>query len=173
MKILKNIAKKELLRIYLKENKGVKGPDYGFIKRILYKSKEVYFIELNEAEIENIIVPNHFLCNCNNNYDCRGIVWKSFGGKSLKKVFNYINKVRNNFPSKFPICWGKIKLQRKLLIKNKSTIFVSQGRPLFFNLSYFGLRRINSIFLIDGFHRLMAYESFKKKPKNLRFILVK
>jgi len=174
METTKQISKEKALSIYLKENGNIKGPDYKHYKRILKKYNKAYLVELNIKELENITMSNHFLCNCKNFFNIKGIIWENFGGLKLKDL---VSKILSNkqYPKKYPICWNKIEIQKKLLLKNtKNTISLVQGKPSSFNLSYIGLKNIKeNLYLIDGFHRLIALVITQKIPNNLRFILVK
>jgi len=174
MKILKNLSSREILKIYLEENNRIKGPDYKQIKRVIRKKKSGYLVNLTKKEIEEIIMVNHFLCNCNYYFNFKGMVLRKFAGLNLKQVFLKIVK-DEKYPKKYLVCWERINKQKNLLEqKKRSTIFLSQGRPFFFDLSYFGADKQESkLFLVDGFHRLVALMFLKNKSNILKFVLIK
>jgi len=174
MKIVRRLSRQESLEIYLRENANIRGPGYRLVKRVFGRSRSGYLVKFNQKEIEKIIMPNPFFCNCGNHFSLREMGWKIFAGLNLKELFL---KIASNkaYALKYPLCWEKVELQRKLLLKGKqSTIFLSKGRPLFFSFSYIGMTRgKNNIFLVEGFHRLLALMLLKCKPHTLRFILIK
>jgi hypothetical protein len=103
MKILNEIDKEELLKDYLEKNQRIKGPDYHSLRRILQKDNVCCSISLNPEEIENIILPHHFFCNCNHKINLKGIIYQRFGGLTLDEATQGI-KSKKTYPKKYPVC---------------------------------------------------------------------
>ncbi|MBU0760241.1 MAG: hypothetical protein KJ600_03535 [Nanoarchaeota archaeon] len=169
MNIKEKLGNNEILSIYLREHNNRKGPDFYLLKRFLRKKKEKYILSLDSQEIDNIIMPHHFFCDCNHRFNLKGIIWRRFGGLKLREVYS---KIDSKYSMNNPTCWGKIQTQLFLVHKKKSNIILCLGRPAYFSSNYFALKnKKDKLYLIDGFHRLIALKL--NKNKKLRFILLR
>lgn len=78
----------------------------------------------------------------------------------------------NEFKKKAPRCYQKIILQKKLILRGKMRpIILSEGFPGW-SASSFGIRiKEKDLFLLDGFHRALAFTLLKKKPRTISCVV--
>jgi len=170
MKVLSKTKKEDFLKKYLEENKS-KGPDYFYVKGIL-KGKKISLIKLTIEEIKEIIMPYHYFCEYSSSiFPLKKINFSNFGGKALKFI---CLKVDQKYEKKYTGCFYKINIQKEL-IKKKGlrTVIHSRGKPNNSMLSFiFNKDDKDKLYLVDGFHRLVALMMLESREKSYEFYLV-